>query len=463
MDIRPATEADMPAVTAIYNDAVARTTGTFDTVARTLEEQKAWFAAHGPSRPVVVAVSGGKVLGWASLSEYSGRCAYSRTAEVSVYVDESARGKGCGGRLLDAVLDAGRAGGVKEVIARIAEGNEVSLALHRKRGFDEVGRLRKVGEKFGRLLDVFFLQKSLAALLLALLLPLGARAATAEDALRESALSLAGGDVARARQHADAAVKADPRSARAWQQLAAAAVAGQDHAAGRDAADQAIALAGETPALLVLRAQGRGGLGDLDGALADTGRALRLSPSSARSRLERARVLEAMGQGADALADYERAAALDALLADEAVEARRRLAPQAPRRSTGVGGLFALLALSALIGWAWARFVRPPPPVVAATAPTRAAVPRLRPAPLGEQPLSARAALQALAKAAGPGGEEDAHALALALHARLTDRQSLVGAETFFARALNADPAARFRSPAELLNAFRALVDPAVH
>ncbi len=259
MDIRPAAESDLPAVTAIYNDAVARTTGTFDTTARTLAEQNVWFAAHGASRPVLVAVEAGKVLGWASLSEYSGRCAYSRTAEVSVYVDEGARGKGCGGRLLDAVLEAGRAAGVKEVIARIAEGNEVSLALHRKRGFDEVGRLRKVGEKFGRLLDVHFLQKSLAALLLALLLPSGAAAASVEDAVRESALSLAGGDVARARQQADAAVKADPRSSRAWQQLAAAAIAGQDHAAGRDAAERAVALAGETPALLVLRAQGAAG------------------------------------------------------------------------------------------------------------------------------------------------------------------------------------------------------------
>ncbi|MDX6770662.1 MAG: GNAT family N-acetyltransferase [Elusimicrobiota bacterium] len=459
MTVRPATRADLPAVTAIYNDAVARTTGTFDTTPRTLAEQERWFAAHGASHPVLVAEEGGAILGWASLSGYSDRCAYSRTAEVSVYVAEDARGRGVGGGLLDAVLAAGRAAGVKEVIARIAEGNETSLKLHAKRGFEEVGRLRKVGEKFGRLLDVFFLQKSLALLLLALAATASA-AGTSDDAVRESALALAGGDVARARQHAEAAVKADPGSAKAWLQYASAALAGQEHAAGRDAAERAIAIGGETPALLVLRAQGRGGLGDLEGALADTGRALRLQPASARSRLERARVLEAMGRAEEALADYDRAAALDVLLAEEAFEARRRLAPAAPRRSTGVGGLFALLGFSALVGWAWARFARPT--ASAPAAPRVPAPPRLRPAPLGDQPLAPRAALQALAKAAGDGGPDEAHALALALHARLLDRASIVGAETFFARALNADPAARFRTPAELLNAFRALVDPPV-
>jgi hypothetical protein len=83
--------------------------------------------------------------------------------------------------------------------------------------------------------------------------------------------------------------------------------------------------------------------------------------------------------------------------------------------------------------------------------------------PLGDKPLSPREALAALrAAAAEEGGPEEAHALALALHARLTDRAAIPGVESFFARALNSDPESRFRSPAELLNAFRALVDPAV-
>lgn len=159
--IRPARAEDLPAVTAIYNQAVERSTGTFDTEPKTLAQTAAWFAEHGAGHPVLAAEEDGKVVGWASLSPYSGRCAYARTAEVSVYVEESARGRGLAGELLDELLRAGRAAGVKQALARITQDNEASLRLHAKRGFAEVGRMRRVGEKFGRVLDVHVLQLSL--------------------------------------------------------------------------------------------------------------------------------------------------------------------------------------------------------------------------------------------------------------------------------------------------------------
>jgi len=159
--LRTAVAEDLPAVTAIYNDAVARTTGTFDLEPKTLGEQAAWFAEHGPSHPVIVAEEGGRVVGWASLSPWSDRCAYARSAEVSVYVDESARGRGVGGALLDELLARGRAAGIKQLLARIVAGNEGSLRLHERRGFRDAGLLRRVGEKFGRVLDVHVLQASL--------------------------------------------------------------------------------------------------------------------------------------------------------------------------------------------------------------------------------------------------------------------------------------------------------------
>lgn len=291
--------------------------------------------------------------------------------------------------------------------------------------------------------------------LLALALARPSPAADAEAALRESALRLAAGDVAQARGHAEAAARSDPRSARAWQQLAAAALAGQDHVAARDAAERALALSGETPALLLLRAEARGGLGDLPGALEDASRAVRVGPTSARARLVRARVLEAMGRPAEALADFERAGVMDALLADEARQARERLAPPPPRGPAGVGGLFAVLGVSAAAGWAWARLSRRSSPAPRAPSPPARS-------PLGERPLSPREALSALSRAAGEGGPEEAYELAVALRARLAGSDSLLGAETFFARALNPDPKARFRSTAELRNAFRDLVEPPV-
>jgi phosphinothricin acetyltransferase len=159
--VRSARREDLPAVTAIYNDAVARTTGTFDTEPKTLAEQDEWFDRHGASHPVIVAEEGGRVVGWASLSPYSDRCAYARTAEVSVYVDEAARGRGIAGALLDELLRLGRAAGLAQALSRIAAGNESSLRLHARRGFVETGRLRRVGEKFGKVLDVHLLQAAL--------------------------------------------------------------------------------------------------------------------------------------------------------------------------------------------------------------------------------------------------------------------------------------------------------------
>ena len=159
--IRPARRDDLPGVTSIYNEAVERTTGTFDTEPKSLAEMTDWFSAHEGKYPVLVAEEDGKVVAWASLSQYSGRCAYARTAEVSVYVEPSRRGRGLAGALLDELLGRGRTAGVKQAIARITQDNEASLRLHARRGFVEVGRLRRVGEKFGRVLDVHLLQLSL--------------------------------------------------------------------------------------------------------------------------------------------------------------------------------------------------------------------------------------------------------------------------------------------------------------
>ena len=124
--LRPATETDLPSITEIYNQAVLRATGTFDTEPKTIEQQRDWFAHHGAAHPVIVAEEGGKIVGWASLSPYSDRCAYARTAEVSVYIDEDARGRGLGGGLLEGILAAGKKTGLLQVLARVTEGNEAS-------------------------------------------------------------------------------------------------------------------------------------------------------------------------------------------------------------------------------------------------------------------------------------------------------------------------------------------------
>ena len=159
--IRAAREEDLPAVIAIYNEAVERTTGTFDTEPKTPAQMADWFKAHDQFHPVLAAEEDGRVVAWASMSRWSDRCAYDRSVEVSVYVEAPARGRGLAGELLDELLHRGRVAGVKQALARITQDNEASLRLHARRGFVEVGRLRRVGEKFGRVLDVHILQLSL--------------------------------------------------------------------------------------------------------------------------------------------------------------------------------------------------------------------------------------------------------------------------------------------------------------
>ena len=157
--IRPATINDLPSITEIYNDAILNTTATFDTEIKSIEQQKVWFANHGKLHPIRVAEENKKIVGWASLSEWSERCAYDTTVEVSVYVKREFRGKGIGKKLLEAVTIAGEQVGVHTILSRITEGNEISIHIHEALGYKHVGVMKEVGKKFGRYLDVYMMQK----------------------------------------------------------------------------------------------------------------------------------------------------------------------------------------------------------------------------------------------------------------------------------------------------------------
>lgn len=158
-EIRKAIYTDVPAITGIYNEAILTTTATFDTEPKTTAAQRKWFKAHGPKNPILVAVEGGKIIGWASLSAYSDRCAYSGTAELSVYVKEKFRNHGIGRKLMQAVLEEGKKAGLHTIISRIAGGNDISIHLHRQFDFADIGTMKEVGNKFGQLLDVSLMQK----------------------------------------------------------------------------------------------------------------------------------------------------------------------------------------------------------------------------------------------------------------------------------------------------------------
>ena len=161
MDVRLATPDDAEPMRAIYNLEVLESTVTFDLVPRSLADQQAWLRDHSGAHPAIVAVEDDLVVGFASLSSYRDRPAYSTTVEDSVYVRRDRQGQGIGRLLLEALVELARQHGFHTVIARIVGGHEASIALHRSCGFELVGTEREVGRKFGRWLDVVELQRLL--------------------------------------------------------------------------------------------------------------------------------------------------------------------------------------------------------------------------------------------------------------------------------------------------------------
>jgi phosphinothricin acetyltransferase len=158
LNIRQAGLQDVAAITEIYNEAVLKTSATFDTETKTIEDRKAWLANHDQMHPVLVAEMDGVVVGWLSLSRWSERKAYDETAEMSLYIKESFRNKGVGKLLTEKALREGRERGLHTLIVRISEGNDISIHLIKSFGFQTVGVMREVGRKFGRRLNVTLLQ-----------------------------------------------------------------------------------------------------------------------------------------------------------------------------------------------------------------------------------------------------------------------------------------------------------------
>jgi len=159
--IRPATEADLSVINDIYNHYVLHSTCTFQEEPSTAVERQVWFAAHGAAHPVMVAVEEGQVVGWSSLSPFHTRSAYRRTVENSIYVRHDCMRRGIGSALLADLIEQSRRLGHHTVVACIDLDQPASITMHRKFGFDEAGRLRQVGFKFGRWLDVIYLQRIL--------------------------------------------------------------------------------------------------------------------------------------------------------------------------------------------------------------------------------------------------------------------------------------------------------------
>jgi L-amino acid N-acyltransferase YncA len=162
-NFRDATLDDLPGIVAIYNSTVPSRLVTADLEPVTVESRLAWFHAHGPqARPLWVVEENGTVVAWLSFSDFYGRPAYLRSAEVSIYLAESVRGKGLGKQLLQAALERAPALGINTLLGFIFGHNEPSLRLFKGFEFQTWGSLPRVAVLDGVERDLVILGRRLS-------------------------------------------------------------------------------------------------------------------------------------------------------------------------------------------------------------------------------------------------------------------------------------------------------------
>lgn len=160
--IRAAVQDDANAVTAIYNQGIAARSSTFETAPRDVDDIRARL--RDPEFPMLVAVGAdGTVVGWAGLGRYRPRACYAGIAEFSIYLDESARGRGIGRVLLAALIEVAAARGFWKLVSRIFPFNTASRRLCAACGFREVGVYEKHGQLDGQWLDVVIVERLIPA------------------------------------------------------------------------------------------------------------------------------------------------------------------------------------------------------------------------------------------------------------------------------------------------------------
>ena len=159
VNIRTATEKDLPVMLEIYNDIILNTTAVYDYEPHTLAMRIDWFEAKkAQSFPVFVAEEKGKIGGFSSIGPFRNWAAYKHTVENSVYVASGQRGKGIGKLLLQPLIDAAKKLEMHTIIAGIDSTNDASIILHQRFGFIEVAHFKQVGYKFNKWLDLIFMQ-----------------------------------------------------------------------------------------------------------------------------------------------------------------------------------------------------------------------------------------------------------------------------------------------------------------
>jgi phosphinothricin acetyltransferase len=159
--IGPGREGDLPAITAILNEAIVNSNATLSTEPVTLASRQEWFRRFSPAGPhrLFVARRGGQVLGYAASLPYREEAAFRETVEVSIALDAASRGQGVGSALYRTLLGDLAGEPVHVALAAIVLPNDASVALHSRAGFSEVGTVREYAVKNGRYLSSVWMER----------------------------------------------------------------------------------------------------------------------------------------------------------------------------------------------------------------------------------------------------------------------------------------------------------------
>ena len=162
MLIRDATTGHLPGILEIHNEAIANTTAIWDETLADLDERRRWLDdRRADGFPVLVADVDGAVAGYASYGVWRAKSGYRYTVENSVYVHVDHHRRGIATALMTALIERARAGGIHVIVASVESSNTTSIALHERFGFRIVAQMPEVGRKFGRWLDMTYLQLTL--------------------------------------------------------------------------------------------------------------------------------------------------------------------------------------------------------------------------------------------------------------------------------------------------------------
>ncbi len=162
LTLRAATNGDLEAIAAIYNQGIADRVATLETQPKSRGEIEQWWSEHNDPYAVLIALQRDHIVGWAALNRFSARCAHAEIADVSVYVERDYRGRGVGFTLLSELARAARRKGFRKLVLHALDSNERGKRLYSRAGFREVGVFREHGRIDGRYVDVVAMERILA-------------------------------------------------------------------------------------------------------------------------------------------------------------------------------------------------------------------------------------------------------------------------------------------------------------